>query len=275
MARFGARGPEWFARFSPPMIGVAISAVTPKHRAVIRRNLLRVRGRRGLVRDTVDVARTFATYASCLAEVLGGEAAGGRAPDATVTGEAHVADALGDGRGVLFATAHTAGWEAVGPVLKRRRGLRVLIAEAAERDSAARAIQDEARRSQGLLVAHVGDDPFAGLPLMRHLRDGGVVAIQIDRVPESQRARAVTLFGEPGRVPEGPLRLAALTGAPILPVFTARVGYRRYRVVAHAPIRLSRSAGEPEFARAAQQIADALADFVRAHPTQWFHFGEK
>lgn len=275
MARMGSRGPVWFSRFSPPIIGVVICAFSPGQRRAISANLRRVRGRRGALRDAADVAQTFATYASCLAEVLGGAAAGGRPPEVVMSGEEHVADALADGRGILFATAHTAGWEAVGPALKRRRNLRVLIAEAAERDRAARSIQDEARRSQGMHVAHVGHDPFAGLPLMRHLRDGGVVAIQIDRTPPGLRARDVTLFGARDRIPEGPLRLAALTGSPILPVFTARIGYRRYHVVARSPIRLARFAGDAAFDAAAQQIADALADFVRTHPTQWFHFGEQ
>src|SRR5260370_5947685 len=119
MARFGARGPEWFARFAPPLIGVAICAMAPTHRQAIVRNLRRMRGRRGAIRDACDVARTFATYASCLTEGLGGAGAKRRAPEALILGELHVDDALADRRGVLFATTHTAGWEAVGPGLLR------------------------------------------------------------------------------------------------------------------------------------------------------------
>jgi KDO2-lipid IV(A) lauroyltransferase len=275
MARFGARGPEWFARFAPPLIGVAICAMAPAHRRAIARNLRRMRGRRGAIRDACDVARTFATYASCLTEVLGGADARGRAPEALIWGELHVDDALADGRGVLFATAHTAGWEAFGPLLWRDRRLRVLVAEARERNEAARTIQDEARREQGLVVTHVGDDPLSGLPLLKHLRKGGVVALQIDRVPAGARARRVSMFGGPGRVPEGPLRLASITGAPILPVFTARTGHRRYEVVVHSPLRVARRPSEAELDAAAQAIADGLQQFVLAHPTQWFHFREQ
>ncbi len=65
--------------------------------------------------------------------------------------------------------------------------------------------------------------------------------MQIDRVPRGVRGRRVGLLGEVAQVPEGPLRLAMLTGAPILPVFSARLGYRRYEITAHRPIRLSRS----------------------------------
>ena len=272
LARVGARGPSWFSRWAPPIIGVAFAALAPKARRAIIHNLRRVRGRRGVLRDGLDVARTFAIYASCLTDALGAGADGKRMPELTVTGQAYVDDALSDHRGLLLLTGHTAGWEIVGALLGRRRGLRLLVAENAERDPQARLIQDEARQGDGVHVAHVGAEPFAGLGLMRHLRDGGAVAMQIDRVPRGIRGRRVSLLGEVAQVPEGPLRLAMLTGAPILPVFTARLGHRRYEITAHRPIRLSRSESDIALDAAAQQIADALEGFARAHPTQWFHF---
>jgi KDO2-lipid IV(A) lauroyltransferase len=189
-----------------------------------------------------------------------------------VTGQAHFDDALSDKRGLLLVTAHTAGWEIVGALVGSRRGLRVLVAERAEPDARARAIQDEARQGHGVHVAHIGADPFAGLALMRHLREGGAVAVQIDRVPRGVRARRVTLFGEPANMPEGPLRLAMLTGAPIVPIFTGRTGHCRYEIAAHRPIRLARSETDGGLDAAAQEIAGALEGFARAHPTQWFHF---
>jgi KDO2-lipid IV(A) lauroyltransferase len=83
------------------------------------------------------------------------------------------------------------------------------------------------------------------------------------------------MFGASARVPEGPLRLASITGAPILPIFTARTGHRRYEVFAHAPVRLGRRASNGELDAAAQAIANGLQQFVLAHPTQWFHFREQ
>ena len=267
-ARWGARGPEWFVRIAPPIVGVIVCALATEHRQAIAHNLRRIRGSRGPLRDAADVARTFATYASCLTEVLGGVSRS----EALIKGELHVDDALTEGRGLLFVTAHTAGWEVVGPLLARDRQLDITIVEAAESDAGASAIQDDARRALGMRVAHVGDDPLSALPLIKHLRDGGVVALQVDRAPRGIRTRAVTLFGEPGTIPEGPLRLAILTGAPIVPVFVARTGHRRYEVVASAPVRLKRNASEGELDAAAQELVARLEAFVRAHPTQWFHF---
>jgi lauroyl/myristoyl acyltransferase len=271
-ARFGARGPSWFSRWAPPIIGVTFAAVAREPRRAIVRNLRLVRGRRGVYREAVDVAKTFATYASCLTDALGAGADGKGMPDVTVRGQEHVDDALSDGRGLLLLTGHTAGWEIVGALIGRRRGLRLLVAEHAERDPQAQAIQDAARQGEGVQVTHIGAEPFAALGLMKHLREGGAVAMQIDRVPRGVRRRGVTLLGKPAHVPEGPLRLAMLTGAPILPIFTARLGHRRYEITAHRPIRLSRSEDDVALDGAAQQIADALEGFVRAYPTQWFHF---
>jgi KDO2-lipid IV(A) lauroyltransferase len=268
MARWGSRGPAWFVRVAPPVIGLIVCAVAREPRQAIVANLKRIQGARGPIRDTLDVARTFVSYAACLTEVLGGIPA----EETLVNGELHIDDALSEKRGLLIVTAHTAGWEIVGPILARDRHIDLTIVEAAEHDAAASAIQDGARGGIGMRVAHVGDDPLSALPLVKQLREGGVVALQIDRAPRGIRNRAVTLFGQPGAIPEGPLRLAALTGAPMVPVFVARTGHRRYEITASAPIRLDRSASAPEFDEAAQAIASRLEAFVRAHPTQWFHF---
>jgi lauroyl/myristoyl acyltransferase len=274
LARWGSsRGPAWFTRFSPPLIGLAACAIAAGPRRQVVQNLRRLRGERGALRDALDASRTFATYASCLAEILAAGSPRAQLPEAIVRGKPYVLDALTDGRGLLFATAHTAGWETVGPLMSRDHALGLMIAEARERDAASRTIQDDARRAHGLLIAHVGDDPLSALPLVRHLRSGGAVALQMDRVPRRLRARKVTLFDAPGQVPEGPLRIAMLTGAPLVPIFCARTGHRKYEVVAFSPIRLGRNASETEIDAAAQTLADAMQTFLRAHPTQWFHFG--
>jgi KDO2-lipid IV(A) lauroyltransferase len=148
-----------------------------------------------------------------------------------------------------------------------------MVAMQRERDEGARELQDTLRQVQGgVQIVHVGGDPLASLPLMRHLQEGGVVALQIDRVPAGMAGRSVRLFGRPGAIPEGPLRLSQLTGAPIVPVFSARTGHRRYAVFVEDPVFVPRRAAPTAIDAAAQHIADALCRFVSAHPTQWFAF---
>ncbi len=177
---------------------------------------------------------------------------------------------------MIFATAHTAGWECLGALLAHKHDRQVMVVMQRERDPAARELQDRIRMAstRGVEIVHVGEDPLACLPLMRHLRAGGVVALQIDRVPRGMTGRKVQMFGGPGLIPEGVLRLAQLTGAPIMPVFSSRVGHRRYAVEVCSPVHIPRHADTGELDAAAQTLAGALQDFVGRHPTQWFAFGE-
>jgi KDO2-lipid IV(A) lauroyltransferase len=197
---------------------------------------------------------------------------GARMPAVEARGEEHIDEALRGGRGAVIVTAHTAGWEVVASCLLRQRGVPVMIVEEAESDPATASIQDAARCAHGVAVVHVGDDPLSALAIVRHLRTGGIVALQVDRVRKGMRAIAVTLFGVPEMVPIGPAKISMLTGAPIVPLFASRVGFRRYEVDVGAPVRLVRGASEAEVAGAMQGIAGALEGFVRRHPTQWFHF---
>jgi len=265
--------PSWFVRCSPPVIGVAIAAAMPEQRRALSAQLARARGPASVLRDAFDVGRTFANFASCITEVLATGSKNGAVPEARIHGRPHVEELLASQSGIIFATAHTAGWESLGALLARQHLKRVMIIMQRERNEGARRLQDSMREAQeGVRVVHVGDDPLASLPVMRHLRDGGVVALQIDRVPPGMCARSVRLFGRKGAIPEGPLRLAQLTGAPIVPVFSARTGHRRYSVYLHEPVVVARKATTDALDAAAQQLADALGEFVSANPTQWFAF---
>lgn len=286
VARWAAsHGPELWLRVAPGAVGLIAVPLMPAAREMMRSNLHTLRGPRGRVRDTIDVSRTFITYAQCLAEVLAHGTKNGRAAEATIDGGGYLDDVFGraggtpaaataksDHPGAVLVTAHTAGWETVGPMLEKRFGTKVTLVMHKEPNAEARAVHDEARRATGVNVVHIGDDPLDALPLLRHVRSGGIAAMQLDR--QVGRLRDVTLFGQPGKLPEGPLHLAALSGAPLVAVFCARVGFRRYVVKAAPPIRLPRRPTEAQLQQAAQSLADAMSEFLVAHPTQWFHFGE-
>lgn len=274
MAFAGARyGPRPWVRYSPPLFGLAFAALLPEQRARIRENLRRILGPRTLLEEQVDVARTFATYARCLAESL----ATGR-PEAEharrrLRGATHLERALAARRGITLVTAHTGAWDAAAHLLSRDAGLDVMVVMHAEPDTRARALHDNVRQSSGVRVVHVGSHPLDSLPLLHHLKSGGVVAAQLDRVFDHQRAVGVELFGMPFRVPEGPFALSALVGAPVLPVFVRRVGYFDYEFSISPAIELPRHAGPDRLQQAAQQAASEMERFIRAYPTQWFHFG--
>lgn len=265
-------GPEAFLKYSPPVFGLAFWAALPKVRARVRHNLRLARGERSAIEDARDAAEVFMNFASSLTDAFAVGQGRKHLIGMGYYDDHHFQGALTAKKGVIAATAHTAGWELSGVVLQARHAADVVIVMNRERDARAQQIQDEARDRAGARVVHVGDSALDALPLLTHLRRGGVVALQIDRMPPGMRGRDVTLFSEPWRVPEGPLMLAALSGSPIVPTFTRRLGYLAYEVRSFPPIFVPRRPTADDLDRGARALAGAMEAFVREHPTQWFHF---
>jgi lauroyl/myristoyl acyltransferase len=274
LAYAGARfGPESWLRLSPALFGVAFGLLLAPERARVRENLKQVLGPRTRVEEEIDVLRTFVSYARCLAEALASERPAMRRARRRFRDEPKLRALFESGRGLLVATAHAGAWDAAAPLLARDLGAPVLIAMRAEEDARARALHDGVRRRGGVRVAHVGEHPLDALPLLHHLRAGGVVAIQLDRAPNPRRAVAVSLFGRRFLVPEGPFVLAALAQVPVLPLFVRRHGYLDYEFVAGEPIELAARPSAEAVRAAAERAALEMERFIRANPTQWFHFG--
>src|SRR5262245_23505746 len=209
-------GPEPFVKYSPPLFGLGFWAGLPHARRIVRDNLRRVLGERPPWQEMVDVAAVFANYASCLAEAM---ALDGRryAMASMPRGVERYQACAAEGRGVIIVTAHTAGWEFAGSVMRSVHPGEVwVVMQRGERDEDARRVQDLARERAGVRVAHVGESAFDALPLLHALRRNAVVAMQLDRVPQGTRSRVAQLPGGAWRIPEGPLTLSAVSNAPVL-----------------------------------------------------------
>lgn len=271
LAHWGAlKGPRSFVRFSPGMIGAAFGLALPDIRQRVVRNLRRIHGTRSPLRERLDALDTLANYASCFAESI----AVGRddvTPHVTVEGKEHLHAALDHG-GVVLVTAHVGPWELTAQLLGTTLAANVILVMEPEPNREARELQDRLRTERGLKVLHVGAHPTDALPLIAHLKQGGVAALQMDRVPPNGRVLGVSLFDQPFAVPEGPFRLAGLSGAWVVPVFGRRVGFFEYELRIAQPIAVGRRPSAQELGAAAQGAADAMQAFVRESPTQWFHF---
>ena len=275
LAFLGARyAPNWFVRTAPRVIGTAFALALPRERQRVRESLRWALGERAALAEGLDVLRTFQDYASCLTESLGAGRPEAKRASVLVTGREHVDAVLAGGRGAVLVTAHVGPWDAAARLLGTELGVRVAMVMEAEPDPGARALHDDVRRRAGVEVFAVGTGPLDGLPVLRHLRGGGVVAFQIDRRAPSRRGLATTLFGRPFAVPEGPFRLAALAGVPLLALFSSRTGYFAYTVEAGPPVEFRRPVVEAELEAAAGEVVGRLEAFIARHPTQWFHFGD-
>jgi len=273
LAFAGARyGPTFWVKYSPPAFGALFALALPEQRRRVIENLRLVHGKRGTLSERLDMLKTFASYASCLAEGLGVERADAMNAEVRAHGQDRLKAALALGQGAILVTAHIGPWDLAGGLLARELGVPVAVAMEPERDARARDLHDGVRTRSGVTVLHLGDHPLDALSLLRQLRQGGVLAVQLDRPPPGGRTLAVSLFGSPYSVPEGPFRLAALAGVPVFPTFARRSGYFSYEFRIGSEIRVARGAGAAELEAAAQQATDEMARFLKSHATQWFNF---
>ncbi|MEO6879742.1 MAG: phosphatidylinositol mannoside acyltransferase, partial [Mycobacteriaceae bacterium] len=178
-----------------------------------------------------------------------------------VQGFEHVQAALDDGRGALLALPHTGNWDVAGVWLVGKTGTFTTIAERLRPESVfARFVAYRQALGFEILPLTGGESPVRGV--VRRLRAGGVVCLVGDR-DLSQAGVAVTFFGEPTRMPAGPARLAASTGAALLPVdceFTDDGWLLRV----HPEI--DTALGAPA---ATQQLADRFAAAIARRPQDW------
>ena len=184
-------------------------------------------------------------------------------------------EALDPREGLLFATAHIGHWEVASHLPAPGLHRRVHVVREEEVDPEVQALVVKFLRDAGTtgLTTHFAGDLTLAVRLSDALRNGEIVALQADRPRTGGRARAATVFGRPMTLPVGPAVLARSTGVPIVPVFSFREGYFRYRVVVREPFRVERTADrDADVARAIQRLGSEIEWAIRERPHQWFCF---
>lgn len=265
------RGPEWWKRTSPTLVGAIIFLLVRSNRDGILANLRRVRGRRGAVVEHVDGLRTFVEFAYCVSETL--ECLSPYAQDMQIESPPEIQrnDLLPEGSGVVVLTSHFGTWEIAARLMERFRR-RVNVVMARESNRSVEGFQSALRERAGLRVIHSDSSQFAALNMLHALRRGEIVAIQLDRSAPGQVTRPVEFFGEPAHFQYGPFALARIAGVPLWPVFTTRLGVRHYRIMPEPLRTIPRDASESETLAVMRDVVRSFEGHVRNHPNQWFQF---
>jgi KDO2-lipid IV(A) lauroyltransferase len=170
-------------------------------------------------------------------------------------------------KGAIIATAHMGSFEiGLCAMLKVEKRIHVVF----KRDIRSRfeRLRRTLRERLGVIEAPVDDGLANWVRLREALLADEVVAIQADRVMPGQKGLKVPFLGGHILLPDGPARLAAITGSPILPVFTMRERDGKVRVViepAVTPTGMDAAAVET----AVRELADVIARRVAQCPQQW------
>ena len=173
------------------------------------------------------------------------------------------------GRGALFVTAHMGAFE-VGLAALREWEPKVHVVFKRDSFGGFERIRSRVRAMLGVTEAPI-DEGFGSLVQLRDaLLANEVVVMQGDRAMPGQRAQVVPFLHGHLRLPLGPVKLAQLTGSPIIPVFLVRGERGGFHVHLTEPIEVD---GESEpidgVDPALRRIAQAIESFVKKYPQQW------
>ncbi len=180
-----------------------------------------------------------------------------------VVNEALLRDAYAESRGVVVALPHMANWDWAG-AWACATGMP--LTTVAERLRPERLYDGfvEYRASLGMEILPAGD-PATFPILLERVRRGGLVCLLADR-DLSRTGLKVRLFGETARMPRGPAELARRTGAPLIP---ATLAYDGPEMVITLHPEVAHRDGDEGLAAMMQDVADAFAQGIEAHPEDW------
>jgi KDO2-lipid IV(A) lauroyltransferase len=183
-----------------------------------------------------------------------------------VEGWEHIEAALSQGKGLVVASAHLGNIETVVQIFARRQ---VPVTIPVERLRPPRLFDYvcRLRTSHGLRLVPI-DGPL--LALFRALRRGEVVGLAADR-DITASGQWIDLFGAPARLPDGHVRLALRTGAPLLCAFSQRRRDNRFSAHILPPLRLNRTGDEEaDVVAAMRQVVSAMERAIAQRPEQWY-----
>jgi len=191
-------------------------------------------------------------------------------------GLGHITHAMEMSKGVIMLTAHLGNAEVAAPYIFKMgvtRPIHIVMYQDAA-DGTERFHTRHRRLLADMRVISTTDPLSAGFKIIGALRGGDVVALRADRAMQGKTIPATLLGGEV-HLPAGPFMAAALSGSPVVQVYTCRLGYRRY-VCVIGPMRRygddEQGTRDERIARAAQDFADGLDNMLRKYPMQWSNF---
>jgi len=175
------------------------------------------------------------------------------------------------GRGIIFVSAHMGSAE-IAATVAVLRGYKITAVTEHLRPRFVMEWAVACRERMGITLLPV---ERAGIRLLRSLRRKEMVAFVIDAGVERGGGIPVTFLGRETVFPEGPARLARLSGAPIVFAIAARLPGGRFRVHVEPPVFSDRDVEAEQDTRSLTQfLAATFERYVRRYPGQWYAFRE-
>ena len=243
----------------------------PGRRGVMR-NLAAIKPRSSPVANFFRVYRVFWNYAWTITDNVRHREQG-MLPDWEFEGSEHFEELQSRDGGSIILTAHMGSYDLGAQLFAEFSTRKIVMVRAPETDPDTRRYE-EAHLDDRVRIGFNTASSDLALDLLGAIQAGEVIAIQGDRVTPGIAAVETALFGKRTLIPAGPFALAMAARAPIYPLFVIRLGRRRYKLLANAPITVTRTSRDrdADIRRGVEQWSRALETAIAAAWFQWFAF---
>ena len=172
--------------------------------------------------------------------------------------------ALSEGKGLIAMTGHLGNWELVGSL--GARALPVSVVANRFHFEPFNRVTERLRTGGGMKTIYLSESPRE---IVRALQRNEVVGILPDQDIRKIPGTFVNFFGRPAWTPIGPVLIAKLSGAPMVPYFLVRAG-RKYHVEIGERVPLRFTGDRVRDLRDNTQLwSDAFEKVIRQYPDQW------
>ena len=183
-----------------------------------------------------------------------------------IEGAEYMKAVLSQGKGAVFATAHTGNWELMGGALALA-GFPLIGVAMRQRDAAMDRFINEYRRLVGMHIIYKNDVR----EMFRMMKEGWIVGLLADQDTSRHDGIVLDFFGQPTNCVPGPAAMARSAGIGIVPGYITRKKDGTHKLIFHAPIDVPRTKDKRADIRVAQQAVNrVLEQHIREHPEEWF-----
>ncbi len=273
-----ARHRPWALKLIRPLAVALTVACSPAVRRATRANATRIFARRlsrvAAWKFSASVVASFFDFITDLGLSQGRSSDELRGLIAHVQGREAYDACRAFKRGCVLVTAHMGSFE-VGLASLAQTEQHINVVFKRDGSETFERLRSDLRATLGVREAPIDDGWQCWLGLRDALLRDEVVVMQGDRAMPGQKSQVLPFLGGHLRFPLGPVRLAQLTGSPIVPVTTVRCergapGPARFLLILGTPILL---ATDPDPAsaidHAMQELAKAIEAAVARYPEQW------
>ncbi len=190
----------------------------------------------------------------------------------TIENKHYLANAVAEGRGVVFLTAHIGNWEWLGAALSMEGFPMTSVIKRQPNDQHTR-ILNEYRQMVGIEIFARGTTELVGAA--KALRKGKILGFLADQ-DAGGNGVFINFLGKMASTPLGPAVFAKKFKCPVIPAFIIRKPEGGHRVMIHPPLYYQNTGNEAEdLYNLTLSMTQIIEDTIKQYPDQWLWFQKR